>query len=87
MQAMQTRRLIRRLGIVLIVYGALVSAYLAIVYRLLEGSLARLFDGNLIPYAFASLSLMLAQGIALDLVTSFLINQLHLKHLEQESCR
>jgi hypothetical protein len=84
MQVKQTRKLIRNLGILLIVYGTLVSAYLVIVYHLLGRSLARLFDGNLVAYAFASLSLMLAQGVALDLVTSFLINQLHLEHPEQE---
>jgi hypothetical protein len=84
MQAKHTRKLIRNLGIVLIVYGTLVTAYLVIMYRLLGRPLARLFDGNLVAYAFASLALMLAQGVALDFVTSFLINQLHLEHPEQE---
>jgi hypothetical protein len=37
MQAKHTRKLIRNLGIVLIVYSTVVTAYLVIVYRLLGG--------------------------------------------------
>jgi hypothetical protein len=84
MQADQTRKLIRNLGIELIVYGALVTTYLVIATRWLGRPLARLFDDNLVAYAFVSLGLMLAQGIALDLITSFLLNQLHLERPEQE---
>lgn len=84
MQAKHARKLIRNLGIELIVYGALVTTYLVIVYRLLGRPLARLFDSNLVAYAFIGLALILAQGVALDLVTSFLINQLHLERPERE---
>ena len=84
MQADQARKLIRNLGIELIVYGALVTAYLVIATRLLGRPLVRLFDGNLVTYAFVSLALILAQGVALDLVTSFLLNQLHLERPDQE---
>ena len=84
MQAKHTRKLIRNLGIELIVYGALVIAYSVIAYRFLGRPLARLFDGNLVAYAFISLALIVAQGVVLDLITSFLLNQLHLERPEQE---
>jgi hypothetical protein len=87
MQAKQARKLIRNLGIELIVYGALVTAYLFIAYHLLGRPLARLFDRNLVAYAFVSLALILAQGVVLDLITSFLLNQLHLERPEQEGRR
>ncbi len=85
MQAKQARKLIRNLVIELIVYGALVTAYSVLVYRLLGRPLARLFDVNLVAYAFIGLALILVQGVALDLITSFLLNQLHLERPEQEA--
>jgi hypothetical protein len=84
MQAKHTRKLIRNLGIELSVYGTLVTAYLVITTRLLGRPLTRLFDSNLVAYAFVSLALILAQGVALDLITSFLLNQLHLERPERE---
>ena len=84
MQSRHARKLIRNLSIELIVYGTLVTAYLVIATRWLGRPLARLFDGNLVTYAFVSLALILAQGVALDLVTSFLLNQLRLERPEQE---
>jgi hypothetical protein len=84
MQAKHTRKLIRNLGIELSVYGALVTAYLVITTRLLGRPLTRLFDSNLVAYAFVSLALILVQGVALDLITSFLLNQLHLERPEKE---
>ena len=75
MQTKHARKLIRNLGIELIVYGTLVTGYSVIVYRFLGRPLAQLFDGNLVAYAFISLALIVAQGVALDLITSFLLNQ------------
>jgi hypothetical protein len=84
MQAKHTRKLIRNLSIELSVYGTLVTAYLVITTRLLGRPLTRLFDSNLVAYAFVSLALILGQGVVLDLITSFLLNQLHLERPEQE---
>lgn len=82
MKSKEMRILLCNFVIELIVYGILVIAYSAIVLRLLSKPLARLFGDNLLAYAPISLVLILTQGVVLDLVTSFLLNQLHLERLE-----
>ena len=57
----------------LVVYGVLVAAYLLLVLRTLDRPLAVLFRSHRVVYAFAALLLILCQGIALDLLTSFLV--------------
>jgi hypothetical protein len=82
MKAKEMHILVRNFVIELIVYGVLVVAYSAIAFRLLGEPLARLFSSNLSAYALISLVLILTQGVILDLVTSFLLNRLHLERLE-----
>jgi hypothetical protein len=66
----------------LIVYGVLVAAYSVIVLRLLGKPLAQLFHSNLGVFAFVSLALIVAQGVLLDALTSFLLDKLRLERLE-----
>ncbi len=82
MSEREIRTLIRNVVIELIGYGILVVAYAALVAPLLEEPLARLFGNNLISYAFVGLGLIVAQGLILDVITSFLVNQLRLERLE-----
>jgi len=82
MKTKEMHILVRNFVIELIVYGILVVAYSAIVFRLLGEPLAQLFGSNLFAYALISLVLILTQGVILDSVTSFLLNQLHLERLE-----
>jgi hypothetical protein len=82
MKAKEMHILVRNFVIELIVYGVLVVAYSAIAFRLLGEPLVRLFGSNLSAYALTSLVLILTQGVILDLVTSFLLNRLHLERLE-----
>ena len=78
MNKRKVRVLLRNFVIELIVYGILVTAYSIIVLRLLGEPLSRFFDSNLTVYAFISLGLIVAQGVVLDLVTSFLLDRLRL---------
>lgn len=82
MRKKRIRVLIRNLVIELVLYSALLAAYLFTVLRLLDDILARLFINNLVAYAFIGLGLILTQGVVLDLLTSFIINQLQLERPE-----
>ena len=75
-------RLLRNFAIEVIVYSALVVGYFFLVLRLLGDPLDRLFDGNLVLYAFVALGLIVAQGAALEFVTSLLLTRLGLDRLE-----
>ncbi len=81
MNKQEIRTLVRKVVIELIGYGLLVVVYAVFVVPLLEKPLARLFDNTLIAYAFVGLGLVVVQGLILDVITSFLINQLHVDRL------
>ena len=76
------RRLIRNFIIELLVYGVLVVFYFYLVLQFLGGFLEDLFKTNLITYAFLGLGLIVAQGVVLDLITTFLLDQIKLERLE-----
>ena len=69
-------RLVRDFGLELILYAILVVAYSVLVLRLLSGLLARLFHDDPVAYAFIGLGLIVAQGILLDAITTFLLDRL-----------
>jgi len=82
MNNQKLRILARTLALELAGYGLLVAAYAAFVASRLEKPLAQLFNNdNLILYAFVGLGVIVVQGLLLDAITSFLINQLHLDRL------
>jgi len=74
--------LLRNFAIEVAIYAVLVVAYFFLVLRLLGKPLERLFENNIVLYAFVALFLIVAQGVVLDGVTSFLINRLGLDRLE-----
>ena len=82
MKTTQMQVLVRNFVIELIVYSILVVVYSIVVFRLLGEPLARLFDSDLVAYAIITLALIVAQGTLLDIVTSFLLDQLHLERME-----
>ncbi len=82
MEEHSARTLLRNFAIEVTVYGILVVVYFVVVLRLLGEPLTRLFHSNLVAYAFIGLALIVAQGIVLELVTSFLLDQLELERLE-----
>lgn len=75
-------RLIRGFAIELVIYAVLVVAYFFLVLRLLGDPLERLFSSHLTVYAFVSLGLIVAQGVLLEAVTSFVIGLLGLDKYE-----
>jgi hypothetical protein len=76
------RTLIINFIIELAVYGVLIVIYFLIVLKLLRVPLSQLYHNNLIIYAFLGLGLIIAQGVLLEWVTSFLLNRLKLERLE-----
>ena len=72
------RVLLRNFVIELMLYVILVIAYSTIVLQLLGEPLARLFDSNLVAYAFIGLGLIVAQAALLDIATSFILDLLRL---------
>jgi hypothetical protein len=82
MNKREMRVLLRNFVIELVVYGVLVAAYSTVVLRFMGEPLARLFNSNLTTYAVSSLGLILAQGVLLDIITSFLLDRLRLGRLE-----
>ena len=82
MNEQRIRMLVRNFVIELIVYSILVVAYFVVAIRLLGEWLARLFHSNLVTYALISLGLIVAQGVLLDVITSFLLTRLNLSRLE-----
>lgn len=81
-ERLRLRILIRNFLIELLVYALLVVGYFFLVLRLLAEPLQRLFGEDLIFYAVMALGLMVAQAVALEWVTSFLVDRLGLERLE-----
>ncbi|MDX1686509.1 MAG: hypothetical protein R3248_00865 [Candidatus Promineifilaceae bacterium] len=76
------RSLLRNFILEMILYGVLVVAYFLAVLRFLGEPLMELYESSLPLYAVAALILIVAQGVVLEWVTSFLVNLLGLERLE-----
>ncbi len=76
------RVIIRNFIIELIVYGILLVAYFFLVLSSLSAVLVRYFETNLVVYAFLGLGLIVAQGVVLDVITSFIVGQIKLERTE-----
>ncbi len=77
-----TWRLATNFLVELILYCVLVVGYALFVLRVLGDFLTRLFNNDLVVYAFIGLGLIVAQGVVLDVVTTLLLNWLRLERLE-----
>ena len=82
MDSARKRSLIRGFVIEILVYAVLVVAYFFLVLRLLADPLYDLFNNNLVVYAFVALGLIVAQGVVLEAITSFILHKLGLDQLE-----
>ncbi len=76
------RKLFINFAIELLVYGVLVVAYFYVVLRVMGTILGELFRNQLTIYAFVGLGLVVAQGVFLEMVTSFILDWLELERLE-----
>jgi hypothetical protein len=66
----------------MLLYLVLVSAYLFLVFRLLEQPLSEMFAENTILYALVALVLVVSQGVLLGVITAFFVRRLGLEELE-----
>ena len=76
------RKLVINFAIELVVYGILVLGYFLLVLRYLNSILTELYENNLVVYAFLGLGLVVAQGVLLEYVTSFILTKLRLDRLD-----
>ena len=76
------KKLFRNFAIELVIYGALVVGYFLIALRFLEEYLTDLFNNNLTGYAIVALLLIVLQGVLLDWLTSFLLDQIKLERFD-----
>ena len=74
--------LLRNFIIELLIYGGLVTLYFLLALRLLSTPLKVLFDEYLPLYAVVSLILIVAQGVLLENITTFLLDRLGLQRFE-----
>jgi hypothetical protein len=72
------QKLIRNFGIELMIYGALLVIYFFTILRFLGDILTYLYNNSLAFYAILALILIVAQGVLLETLTSFLIKLLRL---------
>jgi len=82
MDKSKIRTLIINFIIELVIYGILVVAYFYLVLRYLGAFLNNLYHNNLLVYAILGLTLIVAQAVVLEAVTSFLLDRLRLDRLE-----
>ena len=75
------REIIRNFLVEMIVYGGLLVVYYYLALRFLGEPLAKLFQDNLLVYAFAGLGLIVAQAVVLEFIVSFLFDFLGLHRL------
>lgn len=78
----EVKIVVRNFAIEVFVYAVLVIVYFFFVLRWLAEPLNQLFHNNLLVYAFASLGLIVAQGVLLEFITSGLLDRLGLDRLE-----
>lgn len=82
MSETNSKNLLRNYVIELSLYAVVVIAYFFVVLRFLGKWLNSLYHENIALYAFLCLGLIVVQGIFLDLVTSFLLNNLRLDRFD-----
>ncbi len=79
------KQLIRNFLIEMVVYGVLLVAYFFLALRFLAEPLSKLFENNLVVYAFLGLLLIVVQAVFLEFVTSLLFDFLGLHRLTSKS--
>lgn len=74
--------LLRNFLIELVVYGIFVTIYFFLVLRFLSAPLLTLFAKSLPLYGTIALVLIVAQGVLMEYMTSFLLERLGLQRFE-----
>ena len=76
------KKMIRSFIVELVIYGVLVIGYFIVILRFFNNFLSDMFENNLFVYSGLALILIVAQGVLLDFVTTFLVS--HFKFDEAE---
>ena len=76
------KRFVKNFLIELVLYGSLVVGYFLLALRYLNTYLTDIFHNNLLTYAVLALLLIIAQGVLLDALTSFLLTKIKVEPLE-----
>jgi magnesium-transporting ATPase (P-type) len=76
------QKLIRNFAIEMVVYGILLVIYFFAVLQFLGGMLHNLYENNTTWYAVVGLSLIVAQAVVLEAITSYLIRLLRLDRFD-----
>lgn len=64
------------------IYGVLLIIYFYLVLRLLNNMLTNLFDKNLVAYSILALALIIGQGVLLERISSFILDQIKIDRME-----
>ncbi len=78
----KSKRLLLNFLIEIIIYGILLAIYFVLVLRYLGQPLNQLFHLDPWVYAFATLLLIVIQSVALEMITSFLLDRLGLDKVD-----
>ena len=78
----KSKRLLLNFLIEIVIYGMLLAVYFLLVLRYLSQPLNQLFHLDPWVYAFATLLLIVVQSVALESVTSFLLDRLGLEKVD-----
>jgi len=76
------KRILLRFLVELTIYGLLLLVYFLSILRFLGNPLNQMSQHNLWLYAVLGLGLMVTQAVLLDIITSFLVEQLGLERLK-----
>ncbi len=74
------RPLLRSLGLELLFYAPLVTAYFALVLHFGREPIQRLYESGRASYAYLSLALIVGQAVLLEILTSWLLRRIGLRH-------
>jgi len=76
------KKMIRKFMAELTIYGVLVIGYSIVILRYFNDYLTDLFESNLLIYSGLALLLIVAQGVLLDFVTTYLVGQFKFDEIE-----
>lgn len=70
----------RSLALELVIYGPIVAIYFFLVLRRINDWLTSLFNASSTEYAVVSVLLIVGQGVMLEVLTSWLLRRIGLRH-------
>jgi hypothetical protein len=76
------KNLLRNFLLESVIYGVLLVVYFFLVLRLLSDLLTDLFATNLVVYSILALALIIGQGVLLEQISSFILDQIRIDRVE-----